>query len=99
MAVVDFSGGQTLASVGDTASAVVGEIVVTKIIIVKTDAGTVSFKDGAGVAFLTTSSLGDGSMTQLDFGAGFRTTGVEYDAVGAGSAVITVFHSGRRVAR
>jgi hypothetical protein len=94
MAVTTFSGGASLASVGDSISPAKteGGIRIGRVFIEKATAGTVTLKDGSGTVFHITESIGDGAVLRLDFG-GWLTNGFEYDAVSAGTAVVRVFYT------
>ena len=91
MAVTRVDCGWTLTAAGDIAAGTVaGErIRVLSVVIVKATAGTVTFKDGRAVTILLTGALADTSTTQIDFG-GIELTGLEYDAVSAGTATVLV---------
>jgi hypothetical protein len=99
MAVTKFEGGFLLAAAGDTASpnweggtTRNSTIKIDQIVITKTTAGTVTFKDGNGVVVWVTHSLGNGSVSIFNFG-GVEMSGLELDAVSAGSATVAVFAS------
>jgi len=95
MAVTKFEGGWKLTAVGDTCTTSSGDAFrLCKIIIQKATAGTVTFKDADGVVFLLTNSLGDASETQYEFRGVVVSSGFEYDAVSAGTAVVWVYHQG-----
>ena len=68
-------------------------IKVNVVTIVKTTTGTVVLKDDTGAVLFTTGSLSDGSMTHFPM-YGIEMMGLEYDAVSAGSAVVTVLGRG-----
>lgn len=91
MAVTRFEGGWSLTAAGDTAS-VGGNINfrLYTVVIVKGTNGTVTLKDGKGNVMLLTSTLNDATHTQFTFG-GIGVSGVEYDAVSAGTAVVYVY--------
>lgn len=91
MAVARFHGGWSLSAAGDTATDASGnDIRVESVIIVKATAGTVTLKDGAGTVCLLTGALADTSTTAINLG-GMVTSGLEYDAVSAGTAVVYVY--------
>jgi hypothetical protein len=90
-----FNGGYTMTQPGDVVPAdvhgtTVGDIIVKKIIIEKTTNGFVVLKDGSGVNIHVTETITGGQRKEMDF-KNWRTNGVEYDAVSAGSAIVRVF--------
>jgi hypothetical protein len=90
MAVTSSKGSWIMTAAADVALAASGtSIKVNSVIIVKATAGTVTLKDDAGNVLLTTHSLADLSMTQIPM-YGIELMGIEYDAVSAGTAVVTV---------
>jgi hypothetical protein len=97
MAVTKFEGGWSLALAGDTATSAGGHnISVDRVLVTKTTNGTVTFRDGDATLLFTTGTLNNGTTTEFDFG-GAEMSGFEYDAVSAGSAVVTVFGSDRPI--
>ena len=91
MAIAKFHGGWSLSAAGDTAVDAGGyDIQVETVVIVKATAGTVTLKDGAGTVCLLTGSLADLSTTVIPMG-GLVSSGLEYDAVSAGTAVVYVY--------
>ena len=94
MAVTVFNGGWVLGAAGDIAESASGRKIMVSGIYIKNDAnaGGFTFKDGSGNFVVTTNSIGASGIQYLNFGAGWETDGVEFDAkVGTGGGTITVF--------
>ncbi len=91
MAVTIFENAFELVAAGDTALPRTGYagIEISAIHIIKTTAGDVTLKDGAGNAILYT--LADNENFIMHFPGGWIVSGLEFDAISGGSAVVIVF--------
>jgi hypothetical protein len=95
MASSVFDGGYTMTAALDVVptdvhGATKTGIVIEKIVIEKSTAGTVRFRDGSANNVLITESIADGARREINFG-GWWVNALEYRAVSAGTATIRVF--------
>ena len=95
MAVTKWEGGWIMTAVGDVAEDAGGRKIAIAGFYILNDAnaGQFTFKDGNGVAFLTTNSLSANGIQFINCQP-FECSGFEFDAkTGGGTGTVTVFGS------